>query len=224
MSLRQDILKLIPASEVRDIFCDLAEVALDSRLDDGVVKDIPVIGILANLGGAVLSVRDRIFLRKVARFLEASRELPPKTVDAFLASLESEKVQEAVGEKLLLLIERQDDLDKAGILGEVFAHFVAGGIDREHFDMLAHAVTQAYLGDLYRLWTYETRPGDLDDALGQSLLAVGLVLLEVRIGDADYAGNMPALNRYKLSPLGKKLGKILRERDERVQAQSQGKR
>jgi len=55
---------------LQDSTAALAEVVLDSTLDSGVLKDIPIIGTALALTRATLVIRDRLFLNKLLHFLK----------------------------------------------------------------------------------------------------------------------------------------------------------
>ncbi|WP_143860926.1 hypothetical protein [Nitrosovibrio sp. Nv4] len=65
-------MKSILSPNVLDIASDITELVLDSSLDEGVLKEIPVVGWGIKLWGAASTVKERIFLNKVAKFLQAS--------------------------------------------------------------------------------------------------------------------------------------------------------
>ncbi len=215
MSLGDEILSLVPKSEMRDIFCDFAEVALDSSLEEGVMKDIPVLGTLFKFGNVALAIKDRIFIKKVGRFLSALDNIPAKEIELFMNDLGDTKIRQMVGEKIVLLLDRQDDLDKTELLGEFFLQYVARKIDRETFEMLSHSISMTYLPDIADLWYFDENPDFLDDALGLALASSGLAVFTVDVFDLEASGTAKTKNRYRLSNLGNKLAHILKERKER---------
>ncbi|MDF4560139.1 hypothetical protein P3494_26935, partial [Vibrio parahaemolyticus] len=48
---------------------ELAEIAIDSVLDDGVLKDIPVVGTAVSLYQTGVAVRERQYVKKLVTFL-----------------------------------------------------------------------------------------------------------------------------------------------------------
>jgi hypothetical protein len=54
---------------ISDIAFDAGEILLDSALDEGLLRDIPVFSWIAKTYGLVNTVRERIFLQKIFRFL-----------------------------------------------------------------------------------------------------------------------------------------------------------
>jgi hypothetical protein len=60
-----------------------------------------------------------------------------------------------VGETLVLLLDRQEDFEKAFMLGKAFVGYVKGLIQYETFLRLAAAIDQAFINDPIT-WTYIT--------------------------------------------------------------------
>lgn len=63
---------------LQDSAAALAEVVLDSALDPGVTKDIPIIGTVVALSRASVAIRDRLFLKKLLHFLQELDAVPPE--------------------------------------------------------------------------------------------------------------------------------------------------
>ncbi len=209
MSLNDELLALVKDSDAKGLFCEYAEIALDAAIDPSLLKDIPVAGTLVSVGNIAFTIKDRIFLKKVGRFLNSIQDIPQAQVDAFLADLEQQGIKEKVGEKLLLLLDKQEELDKAMWLGILFSAYVRGEISRDDFDLLSHAVTAAFLGDLEHISIFLDKVSLGDDALGAALFSYGLADLAVRVTSSEKEeGEFPSKNNYTLNTYGKLLAKI----------------
>lgn len=209
MSLNNELMTLVKDSDAKNLFCEYAEIALDAALDPGLLKDIPVAGTLVSVGNIAFTIKDRIFLKKVSRFLNSIQDIPQAQVDAFLAALEQQGTKEKVGEKLLLLLDKQEELDKAMWLGILFSAYVRGEISRHDFDLLSHAVTAAFLGDLEHISIFLDKVSLGDDALGAALFSYGLADLAVRVTSSETEeGEFPSKKHYTLNTYGKLLAKI----------------
>jgi hypothetical protein len=127
------LVKSIFSSGVVDIIADIAELPLDSVLDEG-VKDVPVLGLLVKGYGVATTVRDLIFLKKVENFLHGTGSFTEDEKTEFREMLDSDAdFCRKVGENLVLLLDRQDNFDKAHILGKVFAGVLRGAIQYDTF-------------------------------------------------------------------------------------------
>ena len=60
--------KTLKDSDLQNVSTGLAEVVLDSLIDDGIAKDIPIIGSVVGLGNVMLGIKERLFLKKIVTF------------------------------------------------------------------------------------------------------------------------------------------------------------
>src|SRR5262245_36123802 len=86
---------------------DILEFTIDQLLDDGLLKDFPVVGTAIKLAGIGKSIRDRLFLAKLHRFLSALPQIKDEEKAKFQEEVQSDKnYRNRVGETILLVIER----------------------------------------------------------------------------------------------------------------------
>lgn len=149
--LDESLVASIQLPDLGDAIADLGEVALDSVLTEGPARDIPVIGTLIRLAKTVGVVRDFVFFRKVTRFLARLGEVPAAERDAFVRNLETKQERQRVGETLVLLLDRLDDMDKPDMLARLFAAHVSGKYDFTMFRKLATALDRLSLPALPEL-------------------------------------------------------------------------
>ncbi len=174
-----------------DVAADVADVALDAVLDEGILKDIPIFGWLVKGYGVVNTIRDRLFLKKMAMFLYGVGQIGENDRNQFREKLMADEIFcRKVGENLVLLLDRQDNFDKAYILGKTFSGYICNKIDYVTLLKLAMTIDRAFIDDLKNLDTYYTniksydmklgRPFRefLDDTTSQSLYNAGLVRSE----------------------------------------------
>ena len=134
------------SKDLQEVAIDLSEVALDSLTDDQLVKDIPVIGTFVRLARATMSIPDRIFAKKVERFIVVVNSISREKRNRFHARLDADPdLRRKAGEVVVLTLDRAEDLHKAAIIGKVFSHFVIGDIP---FDRIGKAVGEARIDDL----------------------------------------------------------------------------
>jgi hypothetical protein len=128
------LIQSIKDSELVPVTTDLAEVGLDMLLNEGVLKDIPVIGSFIGLCKAGVSIRDRLLAKKLLSFLQELSKVPRKARKAAIEKLNADvKFQKRVGENLLLLLEKANDVDKPLMLGRAFRAFLEERIDYQMF-------------------------------------------------------------------------------------------
>ena len=69
--------KTLKNTDLQNVSIDLAEVAIDQLIDDGVFKDIPILGTIYGVGKAALQIREILFLKKIIYFLTEIKDVPP---------------------------------------------------------------------------------------------------------------------------------------------------
>ncbi|SIT13363.1 hypothetical protein SAMN05421786_106134 [Chryseobacterium ureilyticum] len=144
-------IKFIKSNEIVNASLDIGEAIIDSNLEDGILKDIPIIGTLINLNKGMLSIQDRIFSKKILSFLNQLKDIPEeKRIKAIQKIEDSKDERIKIGEKLIYLIDRADDHVKAEIIGVMFSEYIKENIDYEDFKRVGEIINKTYLGDL--LW------------------------------------------------------------------------
>jgi hypothetical protein len=170
-NLGDSLLESVAQAGAIDIASDVSEMALDSLLEEGLLKDVPVFGWMAKLYAVTRTVRDRIFLKKVASFLFGTKSASQGAKDEFRARIEGDpEFRREVGENLVLLLERHDHFEKSKLLGKVFAAQISGDIDYDTFLRIATAIDRAPIADLRRLPDYKKRLDSYDGKSGESFV------------------------------------------------------
>ncbi|MBE9197903.1 MULTISPECIES: hypothetical protein [unclassified Nodularia (in: cyanobacteria)] len=184
--------------KLSEMTTEFGDIALDAVFDEkeGFLKEIPIFGWFVKSYGAVINVRDRLFLKKVANFLYGTSRVPEQEREKFQNKMESDSIfSQKVGESLVLLLDRHEDFEKSLILGKIFAGYMKGAIDDVTFSKLANIIDRAFISDLKNLENYYSKLSEyepscgkpfsnfLDDATCQSLYTVGLIRAELIFED-----------------------------------------
>lgn len=61
-------------SSLADTFVDIAELGIDSVLDDGLLKNIPIANLLIGVGKTAQNIHDRNLLRHTLKFIRTFHE------------------------------------------------------------------------------------------------------------------------------------------------------
>lgn len=223
--LEKDLLNSVTSEKLSEIAVDGAELAIDSILHEGLLKDIPIVGTIYKIGRASIGVREAIFTKKVLKFLQELKDIPLAEREEFLRKLEENaKYSNRVGEKLLVLIERLDDIDKSSVIGRLFKAAVAEKIDYETFLKLSSIVDKAFLPDLLKLrgettdqWGIRHTSRRLHRDVQEHFYTIGIMSIEVKddtqtkhirsmafIGGKKQEGFVPAIE-FQFNNLGHKL-------------------
>jgi hypothetical protein len=183
-ALEGQIVELIRARDLQDGLASLAEAGIDQLLQDGFLRDVPILGSVVGVIRTAGTIRDLLLAKKLGRFLSVLQSVPQAERQAFHDSLADRAERNRVGEALLLLLDRLDDMDKPELIGRLFRAFIRSEIDRETFQLMATAVDRLFMPHLAELASFyssgsaKVRKKPVD--VYQALAFAGLVQVEAR--------------------------------------------
>ncbi len=149
---------------------EITEAFLDQLISNEIIKSIPVLGTAIKIGFTVKSISDRMFLKKVERFLTSINEVNQADIEEQLRLLEKDQeTQKKVGECLVLLLERFSDWDKPNYLAQCYLAYLSGKISLDNFIRIGGAIDFSHSPDLKR---FILNPKDND--VQQALMKTGL--------------------------------------------------
>jgi hypothetical protein len=193
---------------------ELSETIVDSLLDDGVLKELPFIGILVSLYKAGRQVKDILYLNKLKSFVYGYGQQSEKMNKSILSDLENETKRKDLGIKILLIIESADSTEKAELIGKVFKLLINREIDSPTFLRLCHMINRSY----YDYLLFLTKFTDTDMVLPSHNTIIESTILEdlficgwlseFGFDGGDASGNN-AGTRYGLNFYGKIIIQVL---------------
>jgi hypothetical protein len=184
---------------------DLLEIALDQVLDEGIIKDIPIVRSIVGLYKATVSIRDRALVKKLVNFLSPLRSVPQEARQQFRERMNAdEEFKCKVGEKLLLIIERLDDMGKPSLIALAFQAYMEEHIDFGMFQRLACAIDKSFYPDLMSLKS-SGAPNRLSPQAKLELFNSGVIELESTPSINLSSRN----NKYQITELGRALLKYV---------------
>lgn len=184
-----------------EAFLETSEVMADVLVQDKVLAEIPVVGTALKVCKAYDDLRNRAFVAKLTRFVEAF-----STTDKVIQEKWRKRVAESpveaqkVGETLFLVLERLTDLDKPTLLSKLFIAFVDEVISGEELRRLAQAIDVCFADDLARLIEATAVPTKSEEPWLRHLATSGLTQI-VAGQTLDELGRL----YIEVSPLGDKL-------------------
>lgn len=165
--------------EAAELLANLGEVVLDSLLVDGLIKDLPILGSIVGVIKSTLAIRDHAFIRKLALFVLESSAVSDKAKREFKEHLSSDpEFKKSTATHLTIVLDRLDVLEKAGILGRVFAAFIEGKITQAQLRRLSAALDRVLVEDLaiLRDFLHNNQSAMLPRECFDGLESAGLVL------------------------------------------------
>ena len=201
----------IEKKEILSLSKNLGEVGIDSLLKEGIFKDVPFIGTGISIVRLINSVSDRILLAKIIHFINELDLKSEKEIDNFKEEYFKEKDYNKIGSKILLILERADNLTKIKWLAKSLILLVDGNIAKEDFLRITSIINSAFVEDVTQIKVFDKRieitsQNDLIDTyILNHLFSIGL--LESHGFDG---GDVSGINSGTIYALNK-FGKILKE-------------
>jgi hypothetical protein len=221
--LKISLLNSLTSDGLKDISIDALELALDSVLSDGILKDIPFIGNLYKSTQAAKGLSEAIFTKKVFRFLFELKTVPQEEREKFFKKLiNDEKYSEKIGEKLIVIIQQFDDMDKPSLLGKLLKQVIECKFTIDEFFRISNVIQRSFLPDLIAI-RKSGRIQNYQIQVQEHLINLGLFVAKIddgiqlaRIKDSASLGGKPNLPEpsidYEISSLGEKVRKFLTEK------------
>jgi hypothetical protein len=148
-SIGAAIVKGVCNPEAKDLAVDLGDFGLRPLLGEKVLKEVPYLKLVIACRKTWTAIHDQLFLRKVAKFLASCPQFTDAQKEAFIREhLSDPKKAKNLGDAIVLILDKLDDLEKPEMLAKVFAAFVRGKITHESFRRLASAIDIGFIEDL----------------------------------------------------------------------------
>ncbi|MCR9207610.1 MAG: hypothetical protein NXI28_05230 [bacterium] len=176
-----------------------SELFADQYLAEGLAKDIPLVGTAIKICLAIDDVRNRIFLAKVVSFTRTIDGAGPSIRKNWQSKCADPTQAARIGESLLLVIDRANDLRKPQLIATIFAAFTADEIDHSELVRLTQAIDSANIEDLLRFLGAHELPKRTSEPWMRNLL--GACITELCPITMDHANT----HNYKPTEIGIKL-------------------
>ena len=143
------MVKTLKESDLVGLTQEITELGIDSMLDDGVLKDIPIIGAIVGTGKLAITIKDRLFLKKLVRFLLELKRTGIEERNDLISKIEaSNKYKIKVGEQLMYYIDRCDDHLDAAYIAQLFCAFIKEKVSYDEFLKGSQIIQNIFNGDL----------------------------------------------------------------------------
>lgn len=206
-----DIFKSVKSKAINELTPELLEMSLDLVIESEVLKDIPVFGIGFKSYSLYKNITESFFTKKLLKFLFELKDIPQANREKFIVELESKNETNKAGEKLLITLNRLNDVDKATIIGKLLKQTILGKITFDNFKRLTHIIDNTYLEDMELLKDNEYLR-NINDDIKSNLYQVGLLNQsikdnreqeEYKFKQSGRREIIPASFEYELNSYGK---------------------
>lgn len=182
MNDKIDIFESVKSDAIKELSPEILETSIDYLTDSEVLKEIPIVGIAFKSIYLYQKVTESFFIKKLLKFLFELKDIPLLERERFVTEIEINKATNKAGEKLLITLNRLNDIDKAEIIGRLFKQTILGKINFQDFNRLTHIIDNAYIDDL-KMLKNNIHLGYINNDVKSSLYQVGL--LNQNISDVE---------------------------------------
>ena len=227
MNIENSLTETIRNSDLQNVASDISEIVIDSILEDGVLKELPIISTIVGLSKAARNVKDTLFLKKIIHFLTKISHVNTAQRQKMIDLINKNGEQKiSVGEKLIYLLDKCDDHIDAKYIGQFFCGFLENKITYEEFLKGARIIQDIYIGDFERFLKQDSSkieimgsPEETPDENSLPLINSGICCFGQTPIDVDDEQDWERMQKYSvtggevyiwITPIGSKLKDILK--------------
>ena len=133
-------------TDLSGVSADYLELGLDSILDDGLLKDIPVVNSIISLYKTGVNLRERFLIKKLLVFLTSLADTAIEDRIEFIRKHEKESAK--IGEELIILLDRLDHVNKPEYVAKLFKHYLNEDISLIVYQRLCQIIDRCFIEDL----------------------------------------------------------------------------
>ena len=172
--------------EIMSLLTDFGEFTLDSFLQDGAIKELPIVGSAFSMVKIGADIRDRIFVEKLKSFIE-NIDKNQKWREKFSDDEECNKISK----QLLYIVDSCDDDNKLKLIGKAFNYFVNGEISKDEYFYTVNIISKSFYPYLKMLLEIdESDKRFKNDGMKYDYFGIAHLL---NIGALDYDGQTDAV-------------------------------
>ncbi len=180
--------KVIPAFEtslLEPVFSssiELTELGIDSLLDDGVFRNIPIVSLLVGVGKTAQNIHDRNLLKQTLNFIKTfnDRHISNEKLKKYKETINTnpKKAEEELG-RVLIILNSNVEIRKSQMLAKIYRAYIEEIINWEQFCELSDVITRLFITDIHLLYKiYNREITDTSQCLGYQvdrLISLGLI-------------------------------------------------
>lgn len=125
--------------EIMSLMEGFGELTLDSFIQDGIIKDLPIVGSVFSMVKIGVDIRDRIFVEKIKSFIE-NIDRNQKWREKFNDDEECNKISR----QLLYIVDSCDDDNKLKLIGMAFNYLVNGEISKDEYFYTVNIISKSF--------------------------------------------------------------------------------
>ena len=134
----------------KDSIGDITELGIDSLLDDGVFKDLPIVSMLVGVKNTYQNIHDRNLLKQTLTFIKQfnSGSINQEKLNKYrdLLNTDSKKAEKELG-RVLIILNSTIDMEKSQMLANLYKSYINEKINWNQFCEFAEIIKMFFLND-----------------------------------------------------------------------------
>lgn len=173
------VVNVLRSDSIVDVGKEYLEIGVDTLLESGALKDIPLVNTVVGIFNAAGSVRDQILATKLLRFLIKLSEVPQEERIAMIEKLnEDEQFSGRAGTAVIELLDRMESEKKPELAAKCFAAYARNEISFEELRRILLALERVPSFDIEKLQEFSKATIEesliMDEALLLAFVNAGL--------------------------------------------------
>jgi hypothetical protein len=206
MSFTKDFIDTLKRTDLKSLTIDASELLIDSSLDNGIIKDIPLVGSVYKMYSIGSTVKARLFEKQIYAFLYELKDIPAEKRDRLIQKLETKKgFEQSFGDEIIVMLDQFSNIRKSSICARFYKQLLYENINVVTFRRLSFILKGIFDGDIDHLAAFYE--GDKLSKYTQSALeSLGLITVERRaakIGKSVGYLNSRTIEKPQQNDLGK---------------------
>lgn len=197
--------------DIVSIATDFGEIALDSIMDDGILKDIPIVGNVVKVLKLGKSVTDSVLLYKIKMFVNNLEFKSQEEIDDFKSKYLKIEDYQSIGSKIILFLNSADDEKKIKWLSKLLKIYVDKKINKQDFLRLTMIINNSFPDYIESLLYFKDKTEILSDNnyveqyILEHLYSIGCLSYTGFDGGEvkEHTAYFESGNRYSLTKFGK---------------------
>lgn len=137
-----------------DVFKDLGELGIDSILDEGLFKELPIVNLLVGIKKTAQNIHDRNLLKQTLEFIKEfnSGNIRKEKILEYKEKIENDdkKAEEEFG-RVIIILNSTIEVKKTKMLANLFRSYINENINWEEFCDFSEIVRMLFFKDIVYL-------------------------------------------------------------------------
>ena len=134
----------------KDSIGDITELGIDSLLDDGVFKDLPIVSMQVGVKNTYQNIHDRNLLKQTLTFIKQfnSGSINQEKLNKYrdMLNTDSKKAEKELG-RVLIILNSTIDMEKSQMLANLYKSYINEKINWNQFCEFAEIIKMLFLND-----------------------------------------------------------------------------